>query len=260
MEAGVVVERALDFEAVVVDPLVLLHLHYLQLLVVPDGGDPLEVSDELAVPDPVDVGDEVVELRDLVALVVQFDIVPDLVGDLLDELQEVVLHALQRALGHEAQLHLLREVDVPDHQFYVDAGELGVADRVAQEALAVQVHALGDLALLLEDVEGLVEQQAVLRDLEGQDVALRVECHLVHAVEDVLDVPADLAVVLPLTEVDQLLDRAQRVPREDVDPLMVVDLHVFELVLLQPVPELLDLEVSAAETQQGLVLLVVAVQ
>ena len=260
LEAGVVVERPLDFEAVVVDPLVLLHLHYLQLLVVPDGGDPLEVSDELAVPDPVDVGDEVVELRDLVALVVQFDIVPDLVGDLLDELQEVVLHALQRALGHEAQLHLLREVDVPDHQLYVDAGELGVADRVAQEVLAVQVDALGDLALLLEDVEGLVEQQAVLRDLEGQDVALRVEGHLVHAVEDVLDVPADLAVVLPLTEVDQLLDRAQRVPREDVDPLMVVDLHVLELVLLQPVPELLDLEVSAAEAQQGLVLLVVAVQ
>lgn len=41
---------------------------------------------------------------------------------------------------------------------------------------------------------------------------------------------------------------------------MIVNLHVLQLILLQFIPELLYFEVSAAETQQRLVLLVVVVK
>lgn len=72
----------------------------------------------------------------------------------------------------------------------------------------MQVDDLCNFTLFFEDVEGLIKGQAIFGDFEGQNIALSIECHIIHTVEDVFDVPCYLAVVLPLVEVNQLLNRA----------------------------------------------------
>lgn len=104
------------------------------------------------------MADEVIKLGDLITLVMQLNIVSNLIGNLLDKLQEVVFDSLEGALSHEAELNLLREVDVPDEEFYVYAGVLGMAYWVSEEVLGVEIDALGDFSLFLEDVEGFVEE------------------------------------------------------------------------------------------------------
>lgn len=124
MEAGVIIHRSFYLKAIIVNPVILLYFNYLQLLIISDGRNPLKISDQTGILDLIKMTDEVIKLCDLITLVVQFNIVSDLIGDLLNDLQKVVLNSLKGALSHEAELNLLREVDMPNEELYVDAGIL----------------------------------------------------------------------------------------------------------------------------------------
>jgi hypothetical protein len=114
LKAWIIAQRLLYLEAIIVHSLVLLDLDYFKFLVVSYCGGPLEISNRSYVLDLLDMVDEEVELGDFVALMMQFHVVSDLAGHFLDYLEKVLLHAIEGVLGHEAQLHLLRKINVPD--------------------------------------------------------------------------------------------------------------------------------------------------
>lgn len=69
METGVVIHGSFDLETVIMDPIILLNLDYLQLLIVPDGRHPLKISNQPRVLDLIEMADEVIKLGDLITLV-----------------------------------------------------------------------------------------------------------------------------------------------------------------------------------------------
>lgn len=102
----------------------------------------------------------------------------------------------------------------------------------------MQVDDLWDFSFFFEDVERFIKGKAIFGYLEGQNIALSIEYHIIDTCEYILDVSGDLTIGLPLVEVNQLFNRTQSISSEDIDPLMVINLHVLQLIFMQLILEL----------------------
>jgi len=121
---------------------------------------------------------------------------------------------------------LLREVNVPKQNLYLNWGKLGMVQAVPNKPIQAYKHWFWFLYLFLRKYDGLLKQKVIFSQSQRFDNVLLADLDVVYLLIQDSDISFGIFGVFPRTQADYLLNRVQAITWKDAGLLVKQNFHI----------------------------------